>query len=86
MNNEQKWYQHHHRNGLNLILKLSIEYMYNYAVSINLITFAVFGSEIRQKVNGLRIAYYANINAVAFKNMLQLVDDVINLFKFFQIF
>lgn len=72
VNDEQNW----HRNCLNLLLKLSIEYLFNYAVSINLITFALFGSEIRQKVNGLRIAYYANINTVVFKNMVQLVNEV----------
>ncbi len=63
MINEQKL----DRNVLNLLLKLSIEYLFNYAVSINLITFAVFGTEIRQKVNGLRIAYYANINTLSYK-------------------
>lgn len=57
------------------LVRTCIEYCYNYCVCINLITFSVLDTEHRQKVSTLRMAYYANINGLLFRNVLQLVHE-----------
>jgi hypothetical protein len=59
---------------LRLLTRLTVEYTFNYALSISLIAFPSCSAEVRQRATGLRIAYYANISIQAFKNLLHLVD------------